>query len=321
MNKFRVIENEIADLSQEWEFMAITFSGGKDSTALTFALLNAFAKTKCRPKNIWILYVNTLVEPPPLLQTAQKSLSIFENLGRLVEIPIVPKILIPELKDRFWVLLIGKGYPPPSVRFRWCSERLKIRPVKNFLKQVKKGYKKFPLVLTGVRLNEGSNRKKNLSKRLIKGKWMRYEGLKDCLVYAPLLNLGTEEIWKYIEYNERKWDVSMQHLKELYSITSDGINEFRTGCWVCTLVRKDQSLEKLAETNSELAPLIEFRKFLLEVRDNRELRERISRNGKSYFGPLNMETRKRILNRIKEVWEIPLEEEETIREIWQYNRV
>ena len=316
MNKFRPIEEEIAQLAQQWKLIAVTFSGGKDSTALTFALLNALEKNKYKPKKVWVLYANTLVEPPPLLQVAQKSLNIFEDLGKYVEIPIVPKILMPELKDRFWVLLIGKGYPPPSVRFRWCSERLKIRPVRNFLKQIKEKYKEFPLILTGVRLNEGSNRKKNLSKRLMKGKWMRYEGLKDCLVYAPLLNLDTEEIWEYIEYNEKKWSVSMQYLKELYSVASNNMNGFRTGCWVCTLVKKDQSLEKLAETNSELIPLIEFRKFLLEVRDNRKLREVVVRNGKSYLGPITVQTRKRILNRIKKVWEIPLEEEETIHEIW-----
>ena len=145
---------------------------------------------------------------------------------------------------------------------------------------------------------------------------MRYEGLKDCLVYAPLLNLDTEEIWEYIEYNEKKWSVSMQYVRELYSVASNNMNGFRTGCWVCTLVKKDQSLEKLAETNSELIPLIEFRKFLLEVRDNRKLREVVVRNGKSYLGPITVQTRKRILNRIKKVWEIPLEEEETIHEIW-----
>lgn len=317
MNKFRVIEKEIAKLTQKWKSIAITFSGGKDSTALTFALLNGLEENKYMPEKVWILYANTLVEPPPLLQTAKKSLDIFKVLGRQAEIPIIPKILMPELKDRFWVLLIGKGYPPPSVRFRWCSERLKIRPVKNFLKQIKKEYEGFPLVLSGVRLDEGNNRKKSLSKRLIKGKWMKYEGLKNCLVYAPLLNLDTNEVWKYIEYNEKKWKVSMQYLKELYSIASDNMNGFRTGCWTCTLVKKDQSLEKLAETNSGLVPLIEFRKFLLEVRDNRELRKKVIKNGKRYLGPINMQTRRRILNRVREVWEIPLEEEETIHEIWQ----
>jgi 3'-phosphoadenosine 5'-phosphosulfate sulfotransferase (PAPS reductase)/FAD synthetase len=101
MDKFRAIEKEIAELTQRWKSIAITFSGGKDSTALTFALLNALEKNKHKPKKVWILYANTLVDPPPLLQTAQKSLNIFENLGGQADIPVIPQILTPELKDRF----------------------------------------------------------------------------------------------------------------------------------------------------------------------------------------------------------------------------
>lgn len=317
MNEFRLIEKEIAELAPKWDSIAITFSGGKDSTALTFALLNGFENSKYKPEKVWILYANTLVEPPPLLQTAQKSLDIFESLGRQTGITIIPKILTPELNDRFWVLLIGKGYPPPSVRFRWCSDRLKIRPVKNFLRQAKNEYGQFPLVLTGVRLNEGNNRKKNLSKRLIKDKWMRYEGLKDGLVYAPLLNLNTNEVWEYIEYNEKKWGINMQYLKELYSIVSDGVNGFRTGCWVCTLIKRDKSLEKLAERQPELMPLVEFRNFLREVRQNVELRQRVERNGKSYLGPITPETRKQILSAVEQIEELPSEERKAIHEIWQ----
>ncbi|MEA1964532.1 MAG: phosphoadenosine phosphosulfate reductase family protein [Candidatus Aerophobetes bacterium] len=316
MNKFHAIEKEIAESAQRWESIAITFSGGKDSTALTFALLNAFEGRGRKPAKVRILYANTLVEPPPLLQTAEKSLDLFENLGEQTGIPIIPQILTPKLKERFWVLLIGKGYPPPSFKFRWCSDRLKIRPVKRFLKQVRKQEGDFPLVLSGVRLKEG-DRKKTLSKKLIRDKWMKYEGLRDCLVFAPLLHLETSEVWEYIEYNERKWRMDMQYLRALYSIASDDVNTFRTGCWVCTLIKRDRSLEKLAEKRPALVPLIEFRKFLLEVRDNKKLRKRVNRNGKSYLGPLNMPTRKRILSAVEEIWQLPSEEKEAIYEIWQ----
>ena len=317
MNKFRLIEKEIAETIQKWKLVAVTFSGGKDSTALVFALLNALSNYKKKPEIIWIFYVNTLVDPPPLLQTAQKSLKIFENLGRKIGVTVMTQILTPALKDRFWVLLIGKGYPPPSVRFRWCSDRLKIRPVKNFLKQIKDEYGEFPLVLTGVRLNEGSNRKKSLSKRLTKDKWMRYEGLKSCSVYAPLLNLSTDEVWQYIRYSEKKWRISVQYLRELYSVGFHNANGFRTGCWVCTLIKRDKSLEKLAETNSELIPLIEFRKFLLEIRDNKKFRERVEKNGKTYFGPLSMNMRKEILKRLEKIYKLPLEEKKAIYDIWE----
>ena len=146
---------------------------------------------------------------------------------------------------------------------------------------------------------------------------MKYEGLKSCSVYAPLLYLNTNEIWEYIEYNEKKWGVSMQHLKQLYSVDSNNVNGFRTGCWVCTLIKRDQSLEKFAETKPELIPLIEFRKFLLEIRDNKELRDKVEKNGKRYLGPLNMETRKEILKRLEKIHKLPLEEKKAIYEIWK----
>jgi len=319
MNKFYSIEKEIAQLAYKWKFIAITFSGGKDSTALTFALLNAFEKSEYKPKKVWILYVNTLVEPPPLLQTAQKSLDIFGSLSNQINTSITTKILIPELKDRFWTLLIGKGYPPPSVRFRWCSNRLKIRPVKNYLKKLQNEICEFPLVLSGVRLNEGNQRKKNLSKRIINGKWMRYEGLKDCFVYAPLLDLETSDIWKYIEYNEKKWGINIKYLKDLYSLSTDGVNGFRTGCWVCTLIKKDKSLEKFSETNQEFVHLVEFRKFLLKIRDNKKLRMRVEKNGRSYLGPLNMDTRRKIFDMVNNIAEISAEESKLIHEIWNQN--
>ena len=216
MNKFSRIESDVSGLTKEHKFIVATFSGGKDSTALAFTLLNAFEKSRYKPEKVWLVYVDTLVEPPPLLRTAQKSLAMFQSLSARVGSPIETVILTPELKDRFWVLLIGKGYPPPSVRFRWCSDRLKIRPVKDFLRQVYREIGEFPIVLTGVREQEGSNRKKNLSKRINSGKWMNYEGLKGCLVYAPLLHLNDAEVWDYIGYNEEKWHWSYLPVAQPY---------------------------------------------------------------------------------------------------------
>jgi len=317
MNKFSHIESDVSGLTKEHKFIVATFSGGKDSTALAFTLLNALAKSRCKPEKVWLIYVNTLVEPPPLLQTAQKSLTIFQGLSARLGSPIETRILTPEPKDRFWVLLIGKGYPPPSVRFRWCSDRLKIRPVKNFLRQIHEEVGEFPLVLTGVREQEGSNRKKNLSKRVNSGKWMNYEGLKDCLVYAPLLHLNDAEVWDYVGYKEEKWEVSMSHLREIYSMTSGGPNGFRTGCWVCTLVKRDKSLEKLAENQHDLEPLIRFRQSLLSIRDNMDMRVKVEKNGKSYLGPLNHEAREDIYHRVKKVWQISEEEDRLIQEFWR----
>jgi len=317
MEKWHKVQNEILNLTKdEMHNIVITFSGGKDSTALVFAVLNAFKDSKIKPERIWIIYSNTLVDPPPLLNTAEKSLRLFQKLGKNEKIPIIPQIVVPSLKDRFWVLLIGKGYPPPSVKFRWCSERLKIRPIRNFLRRIKEKRGHYPIILTGVRLSENDNRKRKLLTRLLNGKWMKFEGLPGALVYAPLLELKTEEIWDYIKYNEKRWEVDLNYLRKLYSITSNGVNTFRTGCWVCTLVRRDRSLEKLAREEKNLQQLLELREFLIKIRDNKNLRMTVSKNGKVYKGPLNLEVRQLLLRKIKKMQVISKEEEKLIYKLW-----
>jgi hypothetical protein len=49
-------------------------------------------------------------------------------------LPITPHKLTPEIEDSFWVNLIGKGYPAPRLKFRWCTERLKIKPSNKFIR-------------------------------------------------------------------------------------------------------------------------------------------------------------------------------------------
>lgn len=150
---------------------------------------------------------------------------------------------------------------------------------------------------------------------------MNYEKLKGCFVCAPLLYLDDAKVWDYIRYNEEKWKVDMHHLRrEVYSMTSSNANGFRTGCWVCTLVKRDKSLEKLAENQPDLEPLIRFRQSLLSIRDNRDnrdMRVEVEKNGKSYFGPLNREAREEIYHKVKEVWNISAEEDRLIQELWR----
>jgi DNA sulfur modification protein DndC len=41
--------------------------------------------------------------------------------------------LTPEVTDSFWVNMIGRGYPAPHSKFRWCTERMKIKPADKFI--------------------------------------------------------------------------------------------------------------------------------------------------------------------------------------------
>ena len=72
-------------------------------------------------------------------------------------LPIAPHKLTPEVEDSFWVNLIGKGYPAPRKKFRWCTERLKIRPSNKFIRDVVRQNGEAILVL-GTRKAESQRR-------------------------------------------------------------------------------------------------------------------------------------------------------------------
>ena len=43
------------------------------------------------------------------------------------------KVATPRTEDSFFVKVIGRGYPPPTNKFRWCTDRLRIRPVQRMI--------------------------------------------------------------------------------------------------------------------------------------------------------------------------------------------
>src|SRR5208337_4460920 len=89
------------------------------------------------------------------------------NDERLSKLPIHCHIVKPKLEDRFWVNVLGKGYPPPHQRFRWCTNRLKIRPCEYGLrKHIIKGK---TAIITGVRFGESHSRDQRLNASCVRG--------------------------------------------------------------------------------------------------------------------------------------------------------
>jgi len=76
---------------------------------------------------------------------------------------ITPHKLTPEIEDSFWVNLIGKGYPAPRLKFRWCTERLKIKPSNKFIREVVRSSGEAILVL-GTRKAESALRAANMAR-------------------------------------------------------------------------------------------------------------------------------------------------------------
>src|ERR1700733_14113190 len=116
----------------------IGYSGGKDSTAtleLVWLAIKELPPEK-RVKIVHVITTDTLVENPIVASWVRHSLEVMAETAEKEGMPISPRLLTPRIEERFWVNMIGKGYPAPRPRFRWCTERLKIKPSNRFISEI-----------------------------------------------------------------------------------------------------------------------------------------------------------------------------------------
>lgn len=301
------------DATRPW---IIGFSGGKDSTMLLQTVWNALRKIDpiLLNRKIYVVCNDTLVENPRIVKFINKTLKKVQKAANEQQIPIIVEETIPKLDDSFWVRLIGLGYPAPNKFYRWCTERLKINPTTRLITE-KIGENGAAIILLGTRSDESSNRAASIKKHEIKGQRLRKHQLSNAHVYAPLKDITTNELWQYLNQVPPPWGGNHKELVTLYrnanagdcplviDDTTPSCGNSRFGCWVCTVVNKDKSMEGLIENGEDwMQPLADIRNFLVETRDNPETwREKRRRNGQiteKYWGPYKFETRVEILRRV-----------------------
>jgi DNA sulfur modification protein DndC len=102
----------------------------------------------------------------------------------------------------------------------------------------------------------------------------------------------------------------------------------RFGCWTCTVIDKDRSMEGMVQSGEEwMKPLWEYRELLLDYRNREDKRGHRRRNGQLGLGAFNLDVRKELLEKLfeiekiedfiqREVELISNEEIEIIQEYW-----
>src|SRR3978361_1949575 len=73
------------------------------------------------------------------------------------------QVVLPEMDDRFYVYMFGRGVPPPSNTFRWCTSQLKIEPMAAALRTLRDETGEKFLMLTGVRVGESAARDQRIA--------------------------------------------------------------------------------------------------------------------------------------------------------------
>jgi len=322
------VEREICDVyrtdNRPW---VLGYSGGKDSTAALQLVWESLRKLPVadRHKPIYVISSDTLVETPMISGYIDTSLSRINAAALEQGMPITAHKVSPTTDSTFWVNLIGRGYPVPSSQFRWCTERLKINPANAFILDRVTEYGEVVVVL-GVRSTESSTRAQVMNLHRIAGSHLaRHSSLAKAFVYTPIETFSVHDVWTYLLQVPSPWGNNNRDLVTMYrnaqagecplvvDKTTPSCGNSRFGCWVCTVVTRDSSMEALIENGEEwLEPFLQFRNYLASLQDSAvwpSIRKYKRRNGHVKFkdgspqpwGPYTLETRKDLLRRLLEV--------------------
>lgn len=307
----------------------IGYSGGKDSSAvatLVYLSLLAMEKEK-RTKSIYLVASDTLVETPKVVDHIDHSLAVIHKQAERDGLPITTHKVLPEANQSFWACLLGKGYPAPTKSFRWCTERMKINPVSDFIKSKISQHDEV-IVTLGSRSEESASRAQVIAKHKIENsRFARHTTLANAYIYTPIDTWSMDDVWKILRacslevttsplgigkkwsnnYElewENPWGAKNLTLWNLYKDASDqgecpmviddstpSCGNSRFGCWTCTVVTKDRAMQSLISNGEDwMLPLLKFRDLLAHtnVPENKDE----YRNYKRRIGRVNFQRAK-----------------------------
>lgn len=303
----------------------VGYSGGKDSSATLQLIWKAIAALpeSDRSKPIHVISTDTLVENPIIAKWVEHSLNSMAVEAAKQAMPIKPHRLTPALEDSFWVNLIGKGYPAPRPKFRWCTERLKISASNKFIQDLSEANGEAILVL-GQRRGESRVRDEVMNK---------YEGstraglsrnsnprLSRVWVYLPVEDWTSDDVWGYLMTDANPWGIDNQQLFSIYrgatpdaecpivvDSSTPSCGDSRFGCYVCTMVSQDKSMQAMIQNDVQkqwMQPILDFRNRFLSTED-REYRDFRRMNGslllfndRLVHGPYTQDYRIRLLREL-----------------------
>jgi len=354
----RLVKDEYLSGAQHYPWI-VGFSGGKDSSLVAHAVFEALQAIppSARTRPVHIVSNDTLVESPFVMAHLNKVTVQIEQAANDMGLPIVVRRTRPDLDKTIWVLLIGKGYPSPNSQMRWCTDRLKIQPTSTYIRENISNHGA-AIVVLGVRRTESIRRMMTVDKyENMRGSNLNeHNSISGALIFRPIVDLSTDDVWEILGSFPTPWGGTHKDLFQLYRdaeggecpvvLSKDeapgcGTKSSRFGCWTCTVVEKDKSLQGYIDAGHDgYQPLLDFRDNLVAYRKNQSMRSAIRRNGRLTFdatgkhipGPFTIQARKEILaellrvqaefgspliseeeiNLIHKIWATELQQEEAI---------
>jgi len=273
--------NEYGPRHKHW---AVAWSGGKDSTTVLTVLLQLLSAGLIQaPESLTVCYADTRMEIVPLWLSAQSIMNKLRGMGIRVIEAVAP------MDKRFLVYMLGRGVPPPSNTFRWCTGAIKVEPMQDALQSLFDQTGEKILTITGVRQGESAVRDGRISQSCSKdgaecGQGWYQTGLKTdtTSTLAPIIHWRLCLVWDWLKvYAPTKrtdlfddypglsgggWNTTI--LADAYG--GDDAEEInaRTGCMGCPLASKDLALMTVCKMPKwdYLAPLLRLKPLYREMK-------------------------------------------------------
>ena len=183
--------------------LLISVSGGKDSAAMAIY----FLKEAKLPNKLRYVFADTGWEHPDTYE-------YIETLEKCLEIKI------DRVKgDYDFVSLCEKKKRFPSVRGRFCTEELKVKPMASYVNNLIDNDED-PVVVVGIRAEESQ-------RRALMSEWA-YSGAYDAPIWRPLMKWTSDDVFDI----HKKYDVPPNPLY-LKGAT-------RVGCYPCIMCKKSE---------------------------------------------------------------------------------
>lgn len=308
----RLSIESMKEYGDRYEHWAIAWSGGKDSSALvTFVLWLIDTKQIATPKSLSILYSDTRLELTPLYLSAKSIREEIKEHGY-----DVTEVMAP-MEKRFMCYILGRGVPPPSNTFRWCTGQMKVAPMEKALEELHSSTGQKILMLTGVRQGESAARDGRIIQSCSKdgaecGQGWFQTSLPQaiCDTLAPLLHWRVCHVWEWLKH----WaplpeygDFSTELIADAYGGDEAEEANARTGCIACPLVQKDRALDmilqipkwKYLQPLKELRPI--YRWMRLPANRLRKTGQNSSEKNVQRMGPLTFAAREYAFNKIIDI--------------------
>ncbi|MBF0131948.1 MAG: DNA phosphorothioation system sulfurtransferase DndC [Magnetococcales bacterium] len=298
----------------------VAFSGGKDSTLMAQLVCNMLLELGSRAsKPVHIVSSDTRVEAPNVEEYLAGAIRRIQAFAEASDLPLFARLVQPEPDEGFWGQLIGKGYPSPTRWFRWCTSKMKIRPMRRHIEEITAHHGSVILLL-GSRRSESPERAKRMQGRDLTDAGLNpHHEIPNALAATPIMEWTTDEVWEHLLAHAPPWGGDHRALYDLYrqaeggecpvildlSQPSCGGNRF--GCWTCTVVKLDKSMQGFIDSGEEwMRPLNAFRDRLKAVRELPAWRMDRRRSGaltERRQGPFTPEKRKLILEELLQLEE------------------